>query len=129
MKGRTGRFIVIVEPTSDADTWRTPSGGRCHGTPAQSTGVDTGCAASAGPLTASSRGVVRCGSLVPPSIRPASGLAKDRSERSHPRDMAESSRSGPQGNCVEVAFTGDWVVVRDSKNPTGDVLFRARRAG
>jgi len=43
--------------------------------------------------------------------------------------MAESSRSGPQGNCVEVAFTGDWVVVRDSKNPTGDVLFRARRAG
>jgi hypothetical protein len=35
----------------------------------------------------------------------------------------KSSRSGPEGNCVEVAFVGDWVAVRDSKNPTGSVLF------
>jgi len=35
----------------------------------------------------------------------------------------KSSRSGPEGNCVEVAFIGDQVAVRDSKNPTGSVLF------
>jgi Domain of unknown function (DUF397) len=35
----------------------------------------------------------------------------------------KSSRSGPEGNCVEVAFVGDQVVVRDSKNPAGHVLF------
>ena len=34
-----------------------------------------------------------------------------------------SSASGSQGgNCVEVAFTNDEVLVRDSKNPTGPLL-------
>ena len=35
----------------------------------------------------------------------------------------KSSRSGGQGNCVEVAaLDGDTVAVRDSKNPTGPAL-------
>jgi len=34
----------------------------------------------------------------------------------------KSSRSGSNGNCVEVAFTGDMIAVRDSKDPTGGVL-------
>lgn len=35
----------------------------------------------------------------------------------------KSSRSGGQGACVEVAFLGDGVAMRDSKNPAGQVLF------
>jgi hypothetical protein len=35
----------------------------------------------------------------------------------------KSSRSGPNcDNCVEVAFVGGAVAVRDSKNPTGPAL-------
>jgi Domain of unknown function (DUF397) len=35
----------------------------------------------------------------------------------------KSSRSGPNcDNCVEVAFAGDAVGVRDSKNPAGPAL-------
>jgi hypothetical protein len=35
----------------------------------------------------------------------------------------KSSRSGGQGNCVEVAVLGDGAVaVRDSKDPSGAVL-------
>lgn len=35
----------------------------------------------------------------------------------------KSSRSGGSGgNCVEVAFSGDAVVIRDSKCPAGPVL-------
>lgn len=35
----------------------------------------------------------------------------------------KSSRSGVNGNCVEVAqLNGDAVALRDSKNPTGPVL-------
>jgi hypothetical protein len=34
----------------------------------------------------------------------------------------KSSRSGSNGNCVEIAFTGDMIAVRDSKDPTGGVL-------
>lgn len=35
----------------------------------------------------------------------------------------KSSRSGPwTDNCVEVAFVGDSILVRDSKNPSGAVL-------
>jgi hypothetical protein len=35
----------------------------------------------------------------------------------------KSSRSGPwTDNCVEVAFVGDSILVRDSKNPAGAVL-------
>jgi hypothetical protein len=34
----------------------------------------------------------------------------------------KSSRSGNNGNCVEVAFVGDVVATRDSKNPSGPVL-------
>ncbi|MGH3697803.1 MAG: DUF397 domain-containing protein [Pseudonocardiaceae bacterium] len=33
-----------------------------------------------------------------------------------------SSRSGAVSNCVEVAFAGPVVTLRDSKNPTGSVL-------
>jgi Domain of unknown function (DUF397) len=36
----------------------------------------------------------------------------------------KSSRSGPYSdNCVEIAFVGSGVAVRDSKNPAGAVLF------
>jgi hypothetical protein len=35
----------------------------------------------------------------------------------------KSSRSGPNcDNCVEVAFVGGAIAVRDSKNPTGAAL-------
>ncbi len=34
----------------------------------------------------------------------------------------KSSRSTDQPNCVEVAFAGPVVALRDSKNPTGSVL-------
>jgi hypothetical protein len=34
----------------------------------------------------------------------------------------KSSRSAGNGACVEVAFTGDSVAVRDSKDPDGAVL-------
>jgi hypothetical protein len=35
----------------------------------------------------------------------------------------KSSRSGPwTDNCVEVAFVGEAILVRDSKNPDGAVL-------
>jgi hypothetical protein len=34
----------------------------------------------------------------------------------------KSSRSTNNGNCVEVAFVGDAVATRDSKNPTGPAL-------
>lgn len=32
----------------------------------------------------------------------------------------KSSRSSNQGNCVEVAFAGDEVLTRDSKDRSGD---------
>jgi hypothetical protein len=44
----------------------------------------------------------------------------------------KSSRSngGNNGNCVEVAFAGPVIAVRDSKNPTGTPLaFAAPRWG
>ncbi|SFT06902.1 DUF397 domain-containing protein [Saccharopolyspora flava] len=34
----------------------------------------------------------------------------------------KSSRSSNYGNCVEVAFAGDDVLARDSKNPAGQHL-------
>ena len=34
----------------------------------------------------------------------------------------KSSRSTDQANCVEVAFTGPAIAVRDSKNASGPVL-------
>ena len=34
-----------------------------------------------------------------------------------------SSRSSAQGQCVEVAFVGNTVAARDSKNKPGPVLF------
>jgi len=34
----------------------------------------------------------------------------------------KSSRSANNGQCVEVAFTGGQVAVRDSKNPAGPAL-------
>ena len=34
----------------------------------------------------------------------------------------KSTRSANDGECVEVATTGDRVAVRDSKNPAGAVL-------
>lgn len=40
----------------------------------------------------------------------------------------KSSRSSDVANCVEVAFTGPVVAVRDSKNPTGRVLAVSRPA-
>jgi hypothetical protein len=38
----------------------------------------------------------------------------------------KSSRSGGNGNCVEVADLGDAVALRDSKDPNGGVLVFAR---
>jgi len=38
------------------------------------------------------------------------------------RGWRKSSRSGNQGNCVEVRIVAGGVEVRDSKNPTGPVL-------
>jgi hypothetical protein len=37
-------------------------------------------------------------------------------------DWRKSSRSGTQGNCVEVRAVDGFVEVRDSKNPSGAVL-------
>ena len=34
----------------------------------------------------------------------------------------KSSKSANNGQCVEVAFVGEQVAVRDSKNPTGPAL-------
>ncbi|MEV0839374.1 DUF397 domain-containing protein [Actinocatenispora sera] len=34
----------------------------------------------------------------------------------------KSTRSANNGTCVEVAFVGDAVAARDSKNPTGPAL-------
>jgi predicted secreted Zn-dependent protease len=34
----------------------------------------------------------------------------------------KASKSGNQGQCVEVATVANGVLVRDSKNPTGPVL-------
>jgi hypothetical protein len=39
----------------------------------------------------------------------------------------KSTRSGPfTDNCVEVAFVGEAIAVRDSKNPAGPVLVFTR---
>jgi hypothetical protein len=38
----------------------------------------------------------------------------------------KSSRSGGQGNCVEVANTSSAIGVRDSKDPSGPVLVFSR---
>ncbi|HEY7223335.1 MAG TPA: DUF397 domain-containing protein [Micromonosporaceae bacterium] len=39
----------------------------------------------------------------------------------------KSTRSGPfTDNCVEVAFVGDAIAVRDSKDPSGPVLVFTR---
>lgn len=44
-------------------------------------------------------------------------------ERFEDAHWFKSSRSGGNGDCVEVAFVdGGRVAVRDSKNPTGPVL-------
>ncbi|MDQ3989119.1 MAG: DUF397 domain-containing protein [Actinomycetota bacterium] len=40
----------------------------------------------------------------------------------------KSSHSTDQPNCVEVAFTGPAVAVRDSKRPAGGVLLVTPRA-
>jgi Domain of unknown function (DUF397) len=34
----------------------------------------------------------------------------------------KSSRSSANGECVEIAYVGEQVAARDSKNPTGPVL-------
>ncbi len=38
------------------------------------------------------------------------------------RKSSRSTASGDNGNCVEVAFSGPVVAVRDSKNPDVDAL-------
>lgn len=38
----------------------------------------------------------------------------------------KSSRSSANGQCVEVAFVGDLIAMRDSKNPTGPALVFSR---
>ena len=40
----------------------------------------------------------------------------------------KSSYSGSESDCVEVAFVGDHVATRDSKNPTGPALVFTRPA-
>lgn len=39
----------------------------------------------------------------------------------------KSSYSGGNNDCVEVAFTGDEALVRDSKNPDGGMLTLSAR--
>jgi uncharacterized protein DUF397 len=39
-----------------------------------------------------------------------------------PSVWRKSTRSGANGNCIEVLFTVDTVGVRDSKDPAGPVL-------
>jgi hypothetical protein len=39
----------------------------------------------------------------------------------------KTSRSTGQTACVEFVFAGDWVLVRDSKNPTGTRLRVTRK--
>jgi hypothetical protein len=46
----------------------------------------------------------------------------DEINRSGWRGWRKSSRSGSQGNCVEVRIVDGGVEVRDSKDPTGPVL-------
>jgi len=38
------------------------------------------------------------------------------------RKSSRSTASGDNGNCVEIAFAGPAVAVRDSKNPTAGAL-------
>jgi Domain of unknown function (DUF397) len=39
----------------------------------------------------------------------------------------KASRSAANGECVEVALTHAYIAVRDSKNPTGDILMYSAR--
>jgi hypothetical protein len=41
---------------------------------------------------------------------------------SAPKIWHTSSASGPNGDCVEVAFIDEGVLVRHSRNPSGPVL-------
>lgn len=41
---------------------------------------------------------------------------------SAPKVWHKSSASGPNGDCVEVAFADEGVLVRHSRNPSGPVL-------
>lgn len=38
----------------------------------------------------------------------------------------KSSKSSANGQCVEVAFVGDLIAMRDSKNPAGSALVFSR---
>lgn len=38
----------------------------------------------------------------------------------------KSSKSSANGQCVEVAFVGDLIAMRDSKNPAGPALIVSR---
>jgi hypothetical protein len=51
------------------------------------------------------------------------GLPQPDLSRAHWRT---STKSGGNGNCVEVADLGSALAVRDSKNPTGPVLVWSR---
>lgn len=37
-------------------------------------------------------------------------------------EWIKASASNPSGNCVQLRKDGDWVLVRDSKDPAGPVL-------
>jgi Domain of unknown function (DUF397) len=41
---------------------------------------------------------------------------------SQPFEWRKAQRSIGNGNCVEVAHSHEWIVVRDSKNPDGAIL-------